>query len=217
LERYAPLTGVAVLALGLAGMIVWEGPADRSELDAPPDVILAYFSDRDTVILGGFLLMLSAVFFLWFVGSLRAFLRPAEGHVGRLSAIVYGGGVITAAFILALASANVAGALFAEQLSPEGAQTFYLFGDVFLYPAAMAAAVVIAATALVALRTGALPRWLVWPSFVFALWLLIPPLGTSGATQPENPAVWTGLAVLPAVPLWTAVTGMVLMRMSRDP
>lgn len=124
--------------------------------------------------------------------------------------------MITAAFILAVAASNVAGALFAEQLSPEGAQTFYLFGDVFFYPAAMAAAVLIAATALVALRTGALPRWLAWPSFVFALWLLIPLLGTSGATQPENPAVWTGLAVLPAVPLWTAVTGILLMRMSRD-
>jgi hypothetical protein len=164
------------------------------------------------VILGGFLIMLSAVFFLWFAGSLRAFLRPAEGDVGRLSAIAYGGGVITAASILAFPATNVAGALFAEQLGPEGAQTFYLLGDVFLYPAAMAAAVLIAATALVALRTATLPRWLVWLSFAFALWLLIPPLGTSGATQPENPAVWTGLAVLPAVPLWTAVTAVVLMR-----
>jgi len=36
--------------------------------------------------------MLAAVFFLWFVGVLRAVLRPAEG-VGRLSAIAFGGGV----------------------------------------------------------------------------------------------------------------------------
>jgi hypothetical protein len=133
-----------------------------------------------------------------------------------LSAIAYGGGVITAALILAFPAANVAGALFAEQLGPEEAQTFYLFGDVFLYPAAMAAAVLIAATALVALRTGVLPSWLGWPSLVLALWLLIPPLGSAGGTQPENPAAWTGLAVLPAVPLWTAVTAIVLMRMKRD-
>jgi hypothetical protein len=201
-----------VLPLGLAGLIVWEGPADRPELDAAPGVILAYFGDRDTVILGGFLLMLAAVSFLWFVGSLRAVLRSAEGAHGRLSAIAYGGGVAAAAFMLAFPASNVAGALFSEQLSLEGAQTFYLFGDVFLYPAAMAAAVLVAATALVALRTGALPRWLGWLSLVFALWLLIPPLGSSGGTQPENPAAWTGLAVLPAVPLWTAVTSVVLMR-----
>ena len=215
-ERLAPLTGIAVLVLGLAGLIVWEGPADRPELDQTPDVILAYFGDRDAVILGGFLLMLAAVSFLWFVGSLRAVLRPAEGGVGRLSAVAFGGGVVAAAFVLALPAANVAGALFADQLSAEGAQTFYLFGDVFLYPAAMAAAVLLAATALVALRTGALPRWLAWLSLALALWLLIPPIGTSGGTQPENPAAWTGLAVLPAIPLWTAVTAVVLMRKGRS-
>jgi hypothetical protein len=76
--------------------------------------------------------------------------------------------------------------------------------------------VLVAATALVALRTGALPRWLTWLSLAFALWLLIPPLGTSGATQPENPAAWTGLAVLPAAPLWTAVTAVVLTLKRRD-
>ena len=161
-EQLAPLTGIAVLVLGLAGLIVLEGPADRPELDAPRAVILAYFGDRDTVIFGSFLLMLAAVFFLWFVGVLRAVLRRAEGDVGRVSAIAYGGGVAAAAFMLAVPASNVAGALFAEQLSPEGAQTFYLFGDAFLYPAAMAAAVLVAATALVAIRTGALPRWLAW-------------------------------------------------------
>ena len=100
-------------------------------------------------------------------------------------------------------------------MSPEGAQTFYLFGDVFLYPAAMAAAVLVAATALVALRTATLPRWLAWLSLALALWLLIPPLGSSGGTQPENPAAWTGLAALPVVPLWTAMTAVHLLK-SRD-
>ena len=52
-------------------------------------------------------------------------------------------------------AANLFGALFAEQLTAVQAQTFYLFGDVFLYPAAMGAAVLVAATALVALRTAA--------------------------------------------------------------
>lgn len=214
-ERLALLAGVAVLVLGIAGLVVWEGPADRPELDAPPGVILGYFGDRDTVILGGFLLMLSALSFVWFAGALRAVLLRAEGGAGRLSAIGFGGGIAAAAFMLALPASNLAGALFAEQMSPEGAQTFYLFGDAFLYPAAMAAAVLIAATGIVALRTGALPRWLAWISLVYALWLLIPPLWTSGATQPENPAAWTGLAALPAVPLWTAVTAVVLIRRRR--
>lgn len=35
-ERLAPLAGVAVLPLGLAGLIVLEGPADRPEVDVSP-------------------------------------------------------------------------------------------------------------------------------------------------------------------------------------
>ena len=90
-------------------------------------------------------------------------------------------------------------------------QTFYFFGDVLLYPAAMGAAVLVASTALVALRTAVLPRWAAWPSMVLALWLLIPPLG-QGVDAPENPAPWTGLAVLPFVLLWTALIALVLVR-----
>ena len=70
------VSGVAPLLLGLAGLIVLEGPADRPELDQPPVMILDYFSGQDTVILGSFLLMLAAMLFLWFAGCLRA--GPAE-------------------------------------------------------------------------------------------------------------------------------------------
>ena len=55
------LAGIAPLLLGLAGLIVLEGPADRPELNQPPAVILSYFGEQDTVILGSFLLMLAAV------------------------------------------------------------------------------------------------------------------------------------------------------------
>ena len=205
------LSGIAPLLLGLAGLIVLEGPADRPELDQPPAAILSYFGEQDTVILGSFLLMLAAVAFIWFAGSLRAVLRRKEGGEGRLSAIAFGGGVAAGVFMLAWPAANLFGALFAEQLTAAQAQTFYLFGDVFLYPAAMGAAVLVAATALVALRTAVLPRWAAWPSMVLALWLLIPPLG-QGVDAPENPAPWTGLAVLPFVLLWTALIAVVLVR-----
>jgi hypothetical protein len=205
------LSGIAPLLLGLAGLIVLEGPADRPELNQPPAAILSYFGEHDTVVLGSFLLMLAAVAFLWFAGSLRAVLRRKEDGEGRLSAIAFGGGVAAGVFMLAGPAANLFGALFAQQLTAAQAQTFYLFGDVFLYPAAMGAAVLVAATALVALRTAVLPRWAAWASMVLALWLLIPPLG-QGVDAPENPAPWTGLAVLPFVLLWTALIALVLVR-----
>jgi hypothetical protein len=203
------LSGVAPLLLGVAGLIVLEGTADRPELDQPPVMILGYFSEQDTVILGSFLLMLAAVLFLWFAGCLRAVLANAEGGNGRLSTIAFGGGVAAAGLMLVMPAVNVCGALSADFLSVRQAQTLYLLGDAFLYPAAMAAAVMLAATAAVALRTGVLARRLAWPSLVLALWLLVPPLGQS-IDAPENPAPWTGLAVLPFVLVWAAVTAVVL-------
>ncbi|HEU5062217.1 MAG TPA: hypothetical protein VFT79_03565 [Solirubrobacterales bacterium] len=209
-EQLAPLTGVAVLLFGLAGLIVLEGPADRPEVDVDASAFLAYFDQRDTVVLGSFLVMLSVAFFLWFLGSLRTALRDAEAGTGRLSAIAYGGGIATAALWLALPSVSLLGALDADHLDPQAAKTIFILGDAFLYPAAITAAVLVAASGLVALRTGALPRWLGWLSLVLAIWLLIPPLGSSAGT-PENPAGWTGLAAIDLVPVWTAVTGFALM------
>jgi hypothetical protein len=213
-ERFGTLAGVAVPLLGLAGLIVLEGPADRPEVDVELAAFVAYFGERDSVVLGSFLFALSVLFFIWFLGSLRVALRRAEGGDGRVSAIAYGAGLATAVLLLALPGASVLGALDAEHLTPEAAKTLFIVGDAFLWPAAMTAAVLVAATALVALRTEALPRWLAWLSLAFAVWLLIPPVGSSGGT-PENPAAWTGLAALPAVALWTAVTAIVLARGSR--
>jgi hypothetical protein len=205
------LAGVAPLLLGLAGLIVLEGPADRPELNQSPAVILSYFGKQDTVILGSFLLTLAALAFIWFAGSLRAVLRRKEGGEGRLSAIAFGGAVVAGVFMLAMPAANLVGALLVEQLSATQAQTFYFLGDVFLYPAAMGAAVFVGATALVALRTTLLPRWAAWLSLALGVWLVIPPLG-QGVDALENPAPWTGLAVLPFVLVWTALIAVGLMR-----
>jgi hypothetical protein len=208
-ERLAPLTGIGVLVFGLAGLIVLEGPAGRPEIDVEPSAFISYFGDRDAVILGSFLMMVSVAFFVWFVGVLRSALRRGEGEAGWLSAIAYGGGIATAILIAALPGVSALGAMDAEQLSPESAKTLFLVGDAFLYPATVTASVLVAATGLAALRTGGLPRWLAWASLALAAWLLIPPLGSAGGT-PENPAAWTGLAALDAVPLWSAVTAIVL-------
>lgn len=213
-ERWAPVTGIAVLLFGLAGLIVLEGPADRPEVDRAAGAFLEYFDQGSTVVLGGFLVMLSVVFLLWFLGSLREVLRGAEGEGGRLGAIAFGGGIATAVLWSAMPAVSVLGALDAEHLNPQAAKTIFILGDAFIYPAAVTAAVLVAATGLVALRTGVLPRWLGWLSLALALWLLVPPLG-SGAGTPENPAGWTALTAIDLVPVWTAVTGMALMARGR--
>jgi hypothetical protein len=62
----------------------------------------------------------------------------------------------------------------------------------------------LAAAGLVILRYGPMPRWLAWVSFLFALWLLIPPIG------------WAGL--LFGVPLWTIMLAVLMwMRPAGEP
>lgn len=215
-ERLAPLTGLAVLPLGLGGLIVWEGPANRPEWDAPGRVILDYFRDRNTVVLGGFLIALSVCFFLWFAGSLRAILARGEGGEHRLSTTAFGAALVTAAAMLAMPATNVVGAVYSDRMSSPMAQTFFLMGNVFIYAATFAASVAIAAAGLAILRARVLPLWLGWVSLAFALWLLIPPLGSTAGT-PENPAIWTGLGVMAGIPIWTAITALALARAAAAP
>lgn len=210
----APLTGVASVLLVTAGIVVLEGPADRPEESAPASLILSYFRDQDTVMLGSALFMLGALFFLWFVGELRAALAEAEGGARRISAIAFGAGMATGTFLLLQHAASFLGALYHQQLTAGMARTLFLFGDVFLYPAAMAAALLLVATAAVALRTHVLPTWLGWLSVPLALWLIVPPFGSPAGTDWAPPA-WSGLGALGALPLWIVATAVVLTLRSR--
>jgi hypothetical protein len=74
--------------------------------------------------------------------------------------------------------------------------------DAFFVGAELAAALLLVATGLAILRYSALPRWVAWISFLFALWLLIPPIG------------WAGLLV--GVPLWTIIVAVLLWMRSGD-
>ena len=209
----AALVATGVPVLGLAGLILLEGPANRPEADVRAADFIAYFGERDTVIAGGFLMMVSALCLIWFLGWLREALERDGDE--RLAMTAFGAGLVTAAAFLAVPAVSVLGAVYADELTPMGAKTRFLAGDACLYPASMAAAVLVAATALAALRGHALPRPFAWISHVLALWLLLPPVGGAGGTA-ENPAAWAGLTAFVAVPLWIALTGLLLAYRSAD-
>ena len=57
--------------------------------------------NRTKVWVAAILLMLAAMAFLWFLGSLRTLLRRVEGHPGRVSALAFGAGLVLTALVLA--------------------------------------------------------------------------------------------------------------------
>jgi hypothetical protein len=133
-ERLAPLDGIAAVVLWVAGVVVLQGPADQPDTDAAPATALAFFKEHhDAILLGTFLYMLGTLFFLWFLGLVRAEIGPAEGGTRRLSSIAYAAGIVLALTQLLMPAVHATGAINRDHLSPDAAQVYLGLGaDVLL-------------------------------------------------------------------------------------
>jgi hypothetical protein len=174
-QRFEPLAGVVFVVLALIALFTASG---EDFLADPSDVADYYVDNSGRVIvaeiIGGY-----AVFaFFWFVGAVRNRLRVPETPEGGLPALAFGGGVAAATLILVANAATMAGAFRAEedgQIDPAVAAALNDVSSLIIGIAApVALAVFVAATSLVSIATGVLPRWLGWLSLLLALGFLIP-------------------------------------------
>jgi hypothetical protein len=145
--------------------------------------------------------------FLFFFGSLWSALHRAEGDDGWLSAAAFGGGV---ASLVTLLGGGV-GAIAAHRnacsgIDPQLWQMLHNMGSASFFLSFFPLIILLVASAIVAIRFGALPRWLGWMSLLVAVSLLIG--GTVGTTSTRDDA---GLPFL-LFELWTVITSIVLMR-----
>jgi len=161
------------------------------------------------------------VFFAFFLGSLWACLRSAEGEGGWLSSAAFGGGLVALAVkIASVAPVLAAGA--SEGMDPGNANAIIAMnGDSFRWAyfsiACLPLGVMLLSTAILAVRTGALPRWLGWASAVVALALLG---ALSAAAVSPSPPEWVmGWVILAMLlfALWTVATSIVLIRRAGEP
>src|SRR5919202_287725 len=155
--------------------------------------------------------MALAVFAYWcfvlFVARLWGTLRRAEGNSGWLSAAALGGGLLTFA-VKSIEFPLRATALRAgtEGVDPQAVRMLLDVGGYTFVLSWFTLALLLAGTAGVALRTGALPRWLGWAAALLAMLLLAVGL-LAIATGTE-----TGALAFPLVLLWIAVASVVLIR-----
>lgn len=200
-ERYGPWTGVLAVVLWVVGFVIMMSPGGVAQ-DASPEQVLDYHRTNGVpLIAGGFVFMLGVLSFVWFLGTLAGSLRSAEGGAGRVASIAFGGGVAMAVCALLLPSGGMYVVLAAGTMSAAAADALRHLPGVFLIGVELFAAVLVAATGLVALRTAVLPRWVAWVSLVLALVLLIPPIG------------WAG--ILFGMPVWTLLVSLLLIRTAR--
>jgi hypothetical protein len=174
-ERWGILAGVVFVVLVVVGALIGGSPPKVTD---SPKKIFDYFNDnRDALKVGSYLNGLAVVAFLWFLGSLFGRLRRAEGGAGRVAGIALTGGVLVAAVALV---ANAIGAFLALHPSLGAKGTYQLQSTFFAY-LSFAAAVFVAATSVVALRTKLLPSWLAWSGAALAVLWLVAGAGVSSA------------------------------------
>jgi hypothetical protein len=132
----------------------------------------ASHSHRVSDIAGIFVLAISAAFFLWFLGHLRATLMSAEGAGGRAASIAIASGTAFIALLAVAGSSFTAIAFVVSEGSSEftlDPNTFRLlsgFGFLTYVVAFMLGAPLAFGVGVVAWRTRFLPRWLAVASLV---------------------------------------------------
>lgn len=198
-ERLAPLSGaVSVVLIIVASVLV----NIYSYLPPADEIVQALTDNVMRVSIGGYVGGLAAFFLMWFAGSVYSALREREGGAGRLSALALGGGMASGtlaaiSFGLMIVAAQRAGTT--DGISAAGAITLYDFwGQVMGGTFPLALAVLVVATGIAAIRTGAFPAWFGWISVVIAVGLL-------------SPVSWVVMALgalwLLVVSIWLTVRG----------
>jgi hypothetical protein len=174
-SRWARVSGAMgipfVVGFVLLGALSGNSP-DYKSSDSKIMDWYASHGHRVRDIAGIFVLAISAVFFLWFLGHLRATLRSVEGAGGRAESIALASGT---AFIALLAVAGSSFTATAFVVSEAGSEftlepnTFRLlsgFGFLTYVVAFMLGAPLAFGVGVVAWRTRLLPRWLAGASFL---------------------------------------------------
>src|SRR5687767_12198515 len=132
-DRTALLAGALAPVLWFAGVTVTESGGSL-DMGSDASAILSHIENNDTkILLGGVLFILGSVFFLWFLGALRALAAQREGRTMRLTGTLFATGIAFAVFISAVWGPQIGAALYLEDsdasLSAEAAQAMWLAGD----------------------------------------------------------------------------------------
>jgi hypothetical protein len=174
-ERWSPLAGVVAVLLWIIGIVI---AGDIENKDTGREILAQYNSDGNQILAAGLIWLIGTAFFIWFLGSLRSRLAAAEGPNAHFSAIAFAGGIVASVFLMLIPTANMVGVDQKEDLDASAALAITKIGDIFWIGLLYTAPVLLAATAVVALRTGAvLPRWLAWITLLMAIVMLVPVVG----------------------------------------
>ncbi|MGH2529294.1 MAG: hypothetical protein ACRDH0_08195 [Actinomycetota bacterium] len=223
-ERYAAGTGLGAAVLLWVQAFV--APLYPGFDDAPLEVARYYQSNAAAIRVQMLLTGLAGILFLWFLGSLRAHLRRAEGDTGRVSAVAFGAGIAA----LGPASVGVISTATAAHIAGSGLPVSAMTGpreaqllagliavaplnDMRLLAYALgwfALAPLLAATAVVTARTGVFPRWHMNASYALFLLSFVAALSVLLDSGPFAPGGAYNLVLFGLFVLWLGTTSWLM-------
>lgn len=207
--RWSGAAGIVALACFVAETVLLRHTPSTEQ---PTSDITAWFSDHRAVALTAtYLLGLGATFLLVFVGGLRQRLRQ-DDDLDAAAGIAFAGGIGLSLTML-LAAAALAVLAFRPDTDSGVARALYDANGLLVVFALFPAAALVAASSVVALRRGVLPRWLGWAGLVVAALALV------GAASVQQSGWFMPQADIGALPiasaafmLWLLATSITLLR-----
>jgi hypothetical protein len=197
--KLGPLSGVVFVVLVVAATVL------INLYDYLPEAnsLTTQMAGRASQIaLGGYLGVIGSFFLVWFTGSVYGRLREVEGGAGRLATLAFGGGALAGvlsalSFVLVMVAGQRAGT--PGGLDPVAAVTLYdAWGAIMGSAMPVMMAVLVGATAGVALQKGAFPAWFGWVSAIIAVGLVSPI---------SYIVIGLGIAWIVVVSIWLTVRG----------
>jgi hypothetical protein len=215
-ERLGAATGILFVIFAVAALLFVSTPPEPG---ASTEEVVAYsVENRDGLLIQSYLFGLSGIFFLWFLGSLRAYLRRAEGDTGRLSAVAFGAGIATfSSFGTGTGIAAAVAYSIAGQADPGVTEALSRVVTLAFTGTAFPLIVLVASTVLVGGRTKSLPRWhglLGWGLLPVAL---VSSLATFFSEGPFAPGGLYGYVFFGVFLLWVLGASIHLTRQAGRP
>jgi hypothetical protein len=173
-DWWAPLTGVAFVVVLIVGFIVGGEPPDVDEPVA--EIVDFYREDDDTIMVGAALQGVAVVLFVFFGGILRKALSAAEpdGDHSVLPTVAFAGTVVLAVGAAIDGTISFALAETADDIDPAAVQALLALWENDFLPMAVGLALLLVASGLSIVRTGALPKWLGWIAILLGLVAITP-------------------------------------------
>ena len=213
------LDAAAGIPAAILFVVTFALPGTPPAPDDPTDKISSWLIDHhDKILVSDVLIGVASAIFLWWLGSVRSYLRAGEGGEGRLSAAAFLGGAVGIAVVLAGAAAQSGLVLHLGQLTDGGIVrvAFDTYNALFTIAGA-GFAVFVAAASCSAARSGALPPGLYWFGSIVAGLQIASCAGLYADSGAFAAGGVIALVAFLAVGLWAIAISVVMVRRNGVP